>query len=655
MRPTAHRVLLLLALASALLALFVASAGARPTRRATLPGSVPSWATPATFKSAAPPTSPVNFRVYLGWRDSGQAEALARAVSDPTSSSYRHYLTPAQFRQRFSPTQADVAAVRTWLSAQGFVIDYTPVNNLYIAAEGTVAQAEEAFGTQLNLYTHDGQTLRAPARALTVPTALTGRVTSVVGLDQTSALVHPGATTSAPPSPGYRNSGPLSAYWGEKVATTLPKAFGEYQPYAPKGYTPAQLQGAYGVAGPLAAGNDGSGVTVAIIDMYSSPTILQDANQYSEDYSLPTFKTGQFKQLVPPGNYRHPEKGAKQDPQGWYGEETLDVEAVHAMAPGATILYVGAPNNTQDSDAAMNHIVDRGLAQIVSNSYGWAGEDVHPGFIKPLNSIFVQAACEGIGIYFSSGDNGDEIDTIGVRDADWPASSPWVTAVGGTSLGVGQNNDYLFETGWGTGRSVLTNDAWDPAPLDSVWNPGPLSAWWYGGGGGTSRLFAQPGYQAGVVPAAISTFTSATPMRAVPDVALDGDPTTGMLVGQTQTWSDGSVSYEVARWGGTSLSCPLFAGMMALADQKAGVAHGFANPALYAVAGTPAYRDIVDPSSPIAAVRVDYNNGEDASAGLTTSLRTMNFTETLHTIAGYDDVTGVGTPNGQAWLDALGK
>ena len=95
--------------------------------------------------------------------------------------------------------------------------------------------------------------------------------------------------------------------------------------------------------------------------------------------------------------------------------------------------------------------------------------------------------------------------------------------------------------------------------------------------------------------------------------------------------------------------------MLALADQKAGKALGFANPALYAGAGTDAYRDIVDPANPMAAGRADYNNGENANDGVTYSLRTLNFTGTLHTIKGYDDVTGVGTPNGQAWLDALGK
>jgi subtilase family serine protease len=126
-----------------------------------------------------------------------------------------------------------------------------------------------------------------------------------------------------------------------------------------------------------------------------------------------------------------------------------------------------------------------------------------------------------------------------------------------------------------------------------------------------------------------------------------------MLVGQTQTFPDGTVKYGEYRIGGTSLSSPLMAGVMALADQQAGHPHGFANPALYAQYGTNAYRDTVAPDQPIAVVRNDYNNGVDDGDGITTSLRTFDQTQSLHTTPGYDDVTGVGSPNGQKFLDAL--
>src|SRR5438128_5973374 len=339
-------------------------------------------------------------------------------------------------------------------------------------------------------------------------------------------------------------------------------------------------------------------------------------------------------QVVAPGTYNHPERGLRQDPQGWYGEETLDVEAVHGMAPGATIVYVGSPNNFQDLDAALNHVVDKQLAQIVTNSYGFDTELLAPGFIKPYEDTILQGVAEGIGIYFSSGDNSDESLVEGYITTDWPASSPYVTSVGGTSLGVGAANNYLFETGWGTTTSSWTGSAWSPTP------PG---SWLYGGGGGVSRVFAEPEYQMGVVPPSVFAAQGRTG-RAVPDIAALGDPNTGYLVGETQTFPNGDVRYDEYRIGGTSLSSPLMAGIMAVADQAAGRPHGFANPLLYGLNRTSAVTDITNPASIIATVRTNYANNVDASAGLLYRLRTMNQTLTLHTTPGWDDVTGIGTP-----------
>jgi subtilase family serine protease len=133
--------------------------------------------------------------------------------------------------------------------------------------------------------------------------------------------------------------------------------------------------------------------------------------------------------------------------------------------------------------------------------------------------------------------------------------------------------------------------------------------------------------------------------RTVPDISAVGDPNTGYLIGQTQTFPDGSVKYSEYRIGGTSLSSPLMAGIMALADQAKGSPHGFANPVFYArLAGSSAVHDIVNPASTVAVVRTNYNNGVDATAGLSYRLRTMDQTLSLQTTQGYDDVTGLGTP-----------
>src|ERR671939_38649 len=135
-----HKRLSLIAVLALLVnAAVILSVQAAPADRATLRGSAPSWANSKNYAGAADTSAGVGFRVYLGWSDPSGAEALAKAVSDPHSSSYGQYLTPAQFRQQFAPSQSQVSAVQSWLRNQGFTVNYTPTNTLHVAAEGTVA------------------------------------------------------------------------------------------------------------------------------------------------------------------------------------------------------------------------------------------------------------------------------------------------------------------------------------------------------------------------------------------------------------------------------------------------------------------------------------------------------------------------------------
>jgi subtilase family serine protease len=636
--------------AAGVLGLSLSAGAAQPPR--VLHGSAPAWASSANRVGTSDGAQRVDFRVYLPWRNGDAAAAYALAASTRGSASYGQFLTPQQFRDRFSPSRSDVEAVASWLRSQGFTVGYQPSNRHFIEATGTVAQAAAAFATNFADYRYGGATLRAPERDLSVPAGLPA-IAGIIGLDESAALLKPLKSPASGPPAAFVNAPPLSSFWGEKTISNTPTPDGTALPaspdyaWAPRGWAGAQLQGAYGMAGAIASGNDGDGVTVAVIDAYASPTIVQDVQTYSSQHGLPSIQ-GLFRQVVAPGTFVRPENPA-QDPEGWAGEETLDVEAVHTMAPGASIVYVGAPNNYQDLDSALNHVVDRHLADIVTNSYGFSTEALPRGYIKPYNDTMIQAAAEGISLLFSSGDNGDETNAVaGARPTpDWPASSPWVTAVGGTSLGVDAANGRQFELGWETRRQLLVNGAWAP------------STWLYGSGGGTSRLFAQPGYQAGVVPAGIASTYGGAPMRAVPDVSAVGDPNTGMLIGETQRFPDGTSKYSEYRIGGTSLSSPLMAGMLALAVQLRGAPLGLANPALYAAAGTGAYFDITkaDLATYPGDVRSDFINGVDATGGYRYSVRLFDQDNalTIHVRPGYDDVTGVGSPNGQAWLNALGS
>jgi subtilase family serine protease len=463
---------------------------------------------------------------------------------------------------------------------------------------------------------------------------LRGIVKGVTGISDLFA--HP--NSPAPPPAAFVVAQPCSAYWAEKMATNKPPAYGAYQPYTPCGYTPQQIRGAYGTEYAVDHGNDGTGVTVAIIDAFYNPTLRGDLEQYSTNHGLP--QPNLTIKKFPP----YTADDARQ--QGWYAEQALDLDSVHGMAPGADLVFVGAKTNSSQSlDKAMAWVLDSGAADETSNSYGFAGENHSGDEIQKEEAMFMQAAAEGIGTYFSSGDSGDEIANLGYRTTDYPASSPNVTAVGGTSLGVDANNGYYLETGWGTSVSNLSHGDWSPAP------PGN---YFYGAGGGTSRIFGEPWYQVPVVPSSLSGYWGGAG-RVVPDIGLDADPNTGYEIGITQTFPDGSVKYGEQRIGGTSLACPLLAGIMALAQQRAGHALGFINPALYQnYQNNPSIvRDVVDPSITIAVVRTNYANGVDNSDGKLFSVRTMNTTGTLHTIPGYDDVTGIGTVNGEAYLNSF--
>ncbi|MER7401073.1 S53 family peptidase [Streptomyces sp. NPDC000070] len=599
--------------------------------RDLLSGTKPAWATARADKGAASDGAGVSARVYLRGRDTAGLAAYAKAVSDPASATYGTYLSAQQARARFGATEAQVAAVKSWLTAAGLKV--TGVTAHYVSVTGDVAAAEQAFGVQLRNFAKGSKTYRAPAGTVSVPASLAGAVLTVTGLDNAPHMVTHDDRLP-PPATVFRNAGPFSSYYGSNTASTLPDAYGTKIPYAIKGYTGKQLRAAYG-----AGTRTGKGVRVAITDAYASPTIAYDASTYAGKHGDAAWKSGRLHQVLPK-KYTDT-KGCSAS--GWYGEETLDVEAVHAVAPAAGVTYVGAAScNDGDLLDALGKVVDHHLADIVSNSWGEIEAAQTPDLAAAYDQVFQLGAVEGIGFYFSSGDHGDEVANSGTKQVDSPANSAWVTAVGGTSLAVGKNDTYLWETGWGTDKANLSADG-------KSWTDFP-GAFTSGAGGGTSRTVAEPSYQKGVVPDALAKADSAEGNRVVPDIAAIADPNTGFLVGQTQTLPDGKAqAYGEYRIGGTSLAAPTIAAIQALAQEaRGGTPIGFANPAIYAKAGSKAYHDVTDDptGSGLAVARVDFVNGYDATGGLATSVRSLGRDSSLSAVKGYDDVTGVGTPAG---------
>ncbi|MFE9428583.1 protease pro-enzyme activation domain-containing protein [Kitasatospora sp. NPDC006697] len=606
-----------------------AQAASVPNGRAALAGTHPDWTAQAADQGATADSAQVSARVYLAGKDPQGLTAYAQAVSDPNSPSYGKYLTAQQAQERFGATKQQVDAVTGWLKSAGLTV--TDSTEHYVAVSGSAAAVRAAFATSLHEYrAKDGHTYRAPDRLASAPGDLAGAVLTVTGLDSAPHLATPQDTLPGPGA-GFRNTGPYSTYFGSNTATTMPDAYGTKAPYVIHGYTGEQLRAAYG-----AGKYTGRGVTVAITDAYASPTMATDAANYAQRNGDAPYRPGQYREVLPAAWNSTDACGAS----GWYGEESLDVEAVHAMAPEANIVFVaGASCNDPDLLDALNKVVDQHLADIVSNSWADVEANATADSQAAYDQTFKLGAIEGIGFYFSSGDDGDNAASTGTKQVATPADSAWATAVGGTSLAVGKNDKYLFETGWGTKKAVLSADGKSWTDFPGAFNGGA--------GGGTSTLVPQPFYQAGIVPDALSKANGSTPMRTLPDIAAVADPNTGFLVGQTQSWPDGSVSYDEYRIGGTSLAAPVIAGVQALAQQARQRPIGFANPSIYARFGTRVLHDVTDHplgAGDIAQVRVDFANGTDASGGTVASVRTMGKDSSLSATQGYDDVTGVGTP-----------
>lgn len=615
----------------------------------SFPDAVPGWANAANDQGATAEDTTVEGEIYLPLRDKAAAESLATAVSTPGNPAFKKWLSPDAWIKRFAPTQQDSDKVVAQLKSQGFSITAVPQSRLYVVFRGTAAQMSTAFGTKLHNYNFKGTTLVGPNSVPTLPQSI-APIVQGISIDQGRLNTKPSNRTAG----DFESSGTDSGVGADRIkpkpqpSAECSKYYNEHQDLLPTaygktmfstfgcGYTPTQVRSAYGLptdpAGKKLFG--GNGQTVAIIDAYASPTMLADINQYSKDNGLPAMDNKSYRDIgAKPAEFS--DEAACQFPSGWQGEQSLDVDSVHTTAPEANILYVGGFNCGGGLDVAMSKILDGKLANIVSNSYGNVGEALPQDVIEGTLNIHLQAAGEGIGLYLSSGDNGDQAAKLGYASPDFPASSPWVTSVGGTSLEVDKNNRYLFETGWGNRlNKVITNP--DGSKAYAGPQPGPVQGG--GAGGGVSAVFDQPAYQKGVVPDSL-----ANGHRVSPDIASLADPYTGFLIGLSPIIDDETLQtgdYLTESIGGTSLAAPLAAGQAAVAQQINHTVAGFANPALYKLSKLvpSVFTDVQPPQAPVGLAYTSATSGNKY-------LNTLDQDTSLKTAKGYDDVTGLGSVN----------
>ncbi|WP_328617287.1 S53 family peptidase [Amycolatopsis sp. NBC_00355] len=631
-----------LAATAALLASTAATAVAAPDTtagdtgdRTPIAGSTPAWATPHTEVAHSNGNTVRRIQVALTLRDQGGAEHLAAQLATPSSAEHGNFLSSKEFLERFAPTQDAVNQVSRWLGTQGLHVTGVSANRHFVDAEAPTTALESAFGTRIAAFRTriDGtpRTLTAPASPVTVPASLRASITAVLGLDDSAALLKPQHTRPTAAAAEQH----CARWWGEQNNTDVPQKYpAGSQSNSLCGYTGTQVRAMY----KLGNGDTGAGTTIGVVGAYNSATVVADTNQAAAQLGVPPLAAGQYSAVLPQGGFTDAtECGA----DGWAAEQTLDVQASHTIAPSAKVYYyAGKTCKGTGIYDAFNQAVTDNAVDVISNSYGNAdGEAGLPQAARDqFNSMALQAAIQGQSITVSTGDAGNNSGPVGYPTASFPSSSPWVVAVGGTSVGLDQNNQPKVLTGWENSGNTQTGNSW--APQQDA--DGPFAS---GAGGGTSALYDAPDWQAGVVPGAGGK-------RAVPDIAALADSYTGMLVGQTIKGQFGIGSY-----GGTSLASPLIAGLVADAQQaRSGNARaGLLTPILYSLRGSGAIADVTPQKAGVWTPMMHAFGGVAVPAGQGSYLIDFDaHPQNLHSGPGWDNVTGLGTPT-DGFIGALSQ
>jgi hypothetical protein len=565
-----------------------AGASSALTREARLaPSPIPVGAQPVGAVEASrmmqvelvlPPANPIALDAFLG------------RLYDKSSSQYHHWLSPGRFVQEFGPDARTVSRLQQWLGSVGLGGDAR--SGFTVTVSAPAATIESAFGVSLENYRlAHGQVGYRADRAPLLPASVVGGVGGVLGLDDMASLQFGDVFEHAPaPLPAPALEPHASAPAPCPAAASFASANGIL--------TPDQVGDAYGIGGLIGAGQTGAGQTVAAFEL--SPHDGLDVSAYQSCFGLSN-----------PVSTVAVDGGGSISAEGT-AEADVDIEQIATQAPGASIVSYEGPNSATGSYDTWAAIVNQDTASVISVSLGLCEPDAALGGFLSEDTLLAQAAAQGQTVLAASGDSGSEgcfVDNAGPNaqstelNVDFPASDPWVTAVGGTS---------------GFGGTA------------SVWNlcqgaSGPSCAVAQGGigasGGGMSRYFGEPPWQSGPYQWSTTTNACGTSCRNVPDVSADADFQTFFVDGQ---WVGG---------GATSVAAPVIAGLVAdTASGCGGARRGDLAPFLYGLADQGGYgtwlTDVVNGDNDLTGTY----GGAEFPAG-----------------AGYDPATGLGTPLAAGW------
>lgn len=550
-------------------------------------------------------------------------------------------LSPAQYTQRFGASQASVDKISKWAKQQGFTVTYVSRDSGQVFVKGTVARVNKALNLRIKRATLGKVSGLAPNTDPTVSkdsgiTAVAGL--STLGRKQPLNVKGPNAKRNSiakqvgPKANGNTDgSTDCSDYWGDHLYPNYKKY--SVMSNAMCGYIPQDLQKMYGVSSVAS-----QTPVLGILLWGNDPTILTRTNEYMKAAGFPLLAASNYK-VFSDGRPISADCGA----DDVNVEQALDVQSTHAIAPNAAIHYYdGGSCEDADLTAGLQKMVTAHQVTTISMSFGTSTDAGMTSADKALwDRPLLQAQLTGISTFASSGDSGNNstANKDGSQGVGYPASSSYTTAVGGTAIGMKADGTQTVAAGWE--NRIFTQSNTDTNSFtDVTFNSRflPVS----GAGGGQSAVSTQPSWQKGKV----GSYTR----RAVPDISALADPATSYTIRVTDMTNGNQPSYFTV--GGTSLASPIVSALVGIAKKKNGVQIGLAAPYFYKLAGTTAIKDInyagksgvffnAHDSSGNVVPKVGYVFGLDAKP------------ENLVTTAGWDNVTGVGSPNGIAFINAF--
>ena len=622
-----------------------------------LKGNTHPLARPGFDLGTAPATLPMERMLLVLKRSDTQAAALEQLLDDQqnkNSPSYHKWLTPEQFGQQFGPTDADVQTITTWLQSHGFQVGSTKGRTV-LEFSGSASQVQEAFHTTIHKYMVNGEQHWANASDPSIPSALMPAVAGVASLNnfQKKAM--------------NRFVGTYSEKTRQLVKAEPSYTFGCGSGSECYGIVPYDFATIYDELPLWTSGIDGTGQTIAIVGR---------TNINPND---PTTFWQLFGLTVPANKLQITLNGSDPGINGDEGEADIDIQWSGAVAPQATINFVtSASTETTDGvDLSAVYIVENNLASVMSESYGACELGVGTAGNQFESALWGQAAAQGITVMVSSGDNG----AAGCDDpssaaqyglaVNANASTPYNVAVGGTDF----NQYSKWTTYWNSTNSATTQESAKGYIPETTWNdsctnslavtlgygstveqacnnPQMLSAGGVNstaGSGGPSNCttnsqtvgscsggYAKPSWQTG-------TGVPADGKRDLPDVSLfasNGFLGTFYLVCQADVTYGVCDLNDLVGFGGTSVSSPAFAGIMALVNQKTGERQGNANYVLYKLAAQQptAFHDV--PSGSTIAMPCVTGS---PNCTVSTSGDYYGVLSGYSTTTGYDLATGLGS------------